>query len=170
MIPPINGIERARVATPQDVLTGKSELGQEVVVIGGNFIGVETAITLAAKTAVKSVTIIEPWPMPALGYDMSTLNRTYVSFVMLPKYGVRGLVGMQIDEISDKDVIGTDRDGRRQRIRADTVVVALGSHPDMALYESLRGGNWELYAIGDCVKPKNVSDAISDASQLVRQI
>ena len=40
----------------------------------------------------------------------------------------------------------------------------------MTVYESLRGGNWELHAIGDCVKAKNVSNAISDVAQLVRQL
>ena len=82
----------------------------------------------------------------------------------------RGIAGIQIDEVTAKEVSGTDRDGKRQRIKADTVVLALGSHPDMTLYESLRGGNWDLHAIGDCVRAKNVSNAISDAAQLVRQL
>jgi 2,4-dienoyl-CoA reductase-like NADH-dependent reductase (Old Yellow Enzyme family)/thioredoxin reductase len=170
IIPPIKGIDRVKVITPRDVLAGEAAVGQEVVVLGGNFIGVETAIAIAMKGRAKSVTVVEPWPVPTLGYDMSTLNRTYVSFVMLPKYGVRGFVGMQIDEVSATEIIGTDRDGRRQRIKADTIVLALGSHPDMTVYESLRGGTWELHAIGDCVKAKNVSNAISDAAQLVRQL
>ncbi len=169
-VPPIKGIERVRAVTPQEALTGKSPIGQDVVVLGGSFIGVETAITIAANGRAKSVTVIEPWPVPALAYDMSTLNRTYVSFVMLPKYGVRGLTGIQVDEVSAKEVSGTDRDGKRQHIKADTLILALGSHPDMTLYESLRGGNWTLHAIGSCVSAKNVSNAISDAAQLVRQL
>ena len=100
IIPPINGIDRVNAVTPKQVLAGETAVGQDVVVLGGNFIGVETAIAMATKGRAKSVTVIEPWPVPALGYDMSTLNRTYVSFVMLPKYGVRGFVGMQIDEVS----------------------------------------------------------------------
>jgi len=116
------------------------------------------------------VTVVEPWPVPALGYDMSTLNRTFVSFVMLPKYKVNGLVGIRIDEFSPGEITGTDRDGKRQRIKADTVVLAMGSHPDITLYESLRCGNWELFTIGDCVKARNTSSAISDAAQLVRQL
>ena len=87
-VPPIKGIDRIRAVTPHEALTGSAPLGQDVVVLGGNFIGVETAITIAMRGQAKSVSVIEPWPAPALGYDMSTLNRTYVSFVMLPKYGV----------------------------------------------------------------------------------
>ena len=169
-VPSVKGIARARTITPQGALTENAPLGQDVVVLGGNFIGVETAITIAVRGQAKNVTVIEPWPVPALGYDMSTLNRTYVSFVMLPKYGVRGLTGIQIDEVTPKEVLGSDRDGKRQRIKADTLILALGSHPDMTLYESLRSGNWDLRAIGDCVKPRNVSNAISDAAQLVRQL
>jgi len=170
IIPPIKGIDTAITVTPKQVLSGEVPVGRDVVVLGGNFIGVETAVAVAMKGRAKSVTVVEPWPVPALGYDMSTLNRTYVSFVMLPKYGVRGFVGMQIDEVAGREIVGTDVDGKRQRIKADTVILALGSHPDMAIYESLRGGNWELHVIGDCVKAKNVSNAISDAAQLVRRL
>jgi len=170
IIPAVKGIDKANAAAPKDVLARQAPVGRDVVVLGGNFVGVETAITVAMRGQAKSVTVVEPWPVPTLGYDMSTLNRTYVSFVMLPRYGVRGFVGMQIEEVSTREIIGTDRDGKRQRIKADTVVLALGSHPDMTLYESLRGGNWELHVIGDCVKAKNVSNAISDAAQLVRRL
>jgi 2-enoate reductase len=169
-IPSIKGIDRVRTITPREVLTGKEPVGQNVIVLGGGFIGIETAITIAMKDPKKSVTVVEPWPMPALGHDMSTLNRTYVSFVMLPKYDIHGFVGIRIEELSTGEMIGTDRDGKKQRIKADTVVLALGSHPDMSLYESLRGGNWILTSIGDCVKARNVSSAISDAAQLERQL
>ncbi len=170
IIPPIKGIDRISTTIPKDVLEEKVPLGQDVVVLGGGFIGIETAITIAMKDSNKRVTVVEPWPVHALGYDMSTLNRTYVSFVMLPKYAVRGFVGMRIEELSTGEMVGIDWDGKRQQIKADTVVLALGSHPDMTLFESLRGGNWELYAIGDCVRAKNVSNAISDAAQVVRQL
>ncbi len=170
IIPQIKGIERIHTVTPKEILEGKGSSSQNIVVLGGGFIGVETAITLALKDNRRKVTVIEPWPMPSLGYDMSTLNRTYVSFVMLPKYKVHGIVGLKIDEFVSGEISGTDRDGKRQRIKADTVVLALGSHPDMTLYESLRCGNWELFSIGDCVKARNMSSAISDAAQLVRQL
>jgi 2-enoate reductase len=169
MIPQIKGIERIRPVTPEEILKGKASAGKNIVVLGGNFIGIETAITIMTKDPSKSVTVVEPWPVPALGYDMSTLNRTYVSFVMLPKYGIRGYVGLKIDELKVGELIGTDRDGKKHRIKADTVVAALGYHPDMTLYESLRGGNWDLNAIGDCVKSKNIANAVADAAQLARR-
>jgi len=168
--PPIKGIDRIQVVTPKEILNGRVSSGQNIIILGGGFIGIETAITVAVKDARKRVTVVEPWPVPALGYDMSTLNRTFVSFVMLPKYKVNGLVGIRIDEFSPGEITGTDRDGKRQRIKADTVVLALGSHPDITLYESLRCGNWELFTIGDCVKARNTSSAISDAAQLARQL
>jgi 2,4-dienoyl-CoA reductase-like NADH-dependent reductase (Old Yellow Enzyme family)/thioredoxin reductase len=170
IVPPIKGIDQLHPATPQDVLSGKIKTGKNIVVLGGNFIGIETAITLSMKDPVKILYIVEPWPVATLGYDMSTLNRTYVSFVMLPKYGVHGLVGLKIDEFSGGALIGTDRDGKKQRIKADTVIVALGYHPDVTLYESLRGGNWELKTIGDCGRVKNVANAIAEAAHLVRQL
>jgi 2,4-dienoyl-CoA reductase-like NADH-dependent reductase (Old Yellow Enzyme family) len=170
IIPPIRGIDQLHPHTPQDVLSGKIKTGNNIVVLGGNFIGIETAITLSMKDPAKIVNVVEPWPVATLGYDMSTLNRTYVSFVMLPKYGVHGFVGLKIDEFSKGEMIGADRDGKKRRVKADTVILALGSHPDMTLYESLRGGNWELKTIGDCGSVKNVGNAIAEAAQLVRQL
>jgi 2,4-dienoyl-CoA reductase-like NADH-dependent reductase (Old Yellow Enzyme family)/thioredoxin reductase len=170
IIPPIKGIDQLNLVTPGDVLSGKVKAGNNIVVLGGNFIGIETAITIAMKDPSKNVNVVEPWPVATLGYDMSTLNRTYVSFVMLPKFGVHGFVGLKIDEFTGAEMIGTDRDGKKQRIKADTIIVALGSHPDMTLYESLRGGNWELKTIGNCSRVNSVANAIAEAAQLVRQL
>ncbi len=60
-------------------------------------------------------------------------------FVLLPKYGVQGLTGMRIEEITDKEVVVVDRAGKKQKIKGDTVVIALGYRSNMNLYEALRG-------------------------------
>jgi len=170
VIPPIPGIQKPHVLTAVDVITGKMPIGKNVVVIGGGRAGVDTAYTLAAKGLAEHVTIVEPLPVSALAYDMSILCRTYMLFVLLPKYGVQGLTGMRIEEITDREVAVVDREGRKQKIRGDSVVIALGYRSNMSLYESLRGENIELYAIGDCEKARSVADAVDEGARVARQI
>jgi len=170
VIPPIPGIQKSHVVTAVDVLTGKVPVGRNVVVMGGSRVGVDTAYTIAAKGLAESVTIVEPFPVAALAYDMSILCRTYMLFVLLPKYGVEGLTGMRIEEITDKEVVVVDRERKRQKIKCDTAVIALGYRPNMNLYEALRGENIELYAIGDCERAQSVADAVDEGARLARQI
>jgi NADPH-dependent 2,4-dienoyl-CoA reductase/sulfur reductase-like enzyme len=170
VIPPIPGIRKSHVVTAVDVIAGRVSVGRNVVVIGGSRAGVDTAYTIAARGLAEQVTIVEPFPVPALAYDMSILCRTYMLFVLLPKYGVQGLTGLRIEEITDKEVVGVDRDGKRQKIRGDTVVIALGYRPNTDLYEALRAENMELYSIGDCERARSVADAVDEGARVARQI
>jgi len=170
VIPQIPGIKKPHVVTPVDVLTGRVPAGKNVVVVGGSRVGVDTAYTIAAKGLADKIAIVEPFPVPVLAYDMSILCRTYMLFVLLPKYGVQGFTGMGIEEITDREVIVADREGKRQKIKADTVVIALGYSPNMSLYEALRAENIELYAIGDCEKARTVADAVHEGAHLAHQI
>lgn len=170
VIPPIPGIKKPHVVTPVDVLTGSVSVGKNVVVIGGSRVGVDTAYTIAVKGLAERVAIVEPFPVPVLAYDMSILCRTYMLFVLLPKYGVHGFTGMRIEEITDREVVMVDREGKRQKIKGDTVVIALGYSPNMSLYEALKAENVEVYAIGDCEKARTVADAVHEGAHLARQI
>jgi len=170
VFPPIPGINKPHVITPVDILTGNASVGKNVVVIGGNLIGVETAYTIAAKGMAQNVQIIEPLRVPVLAYDMDTFNRTYMLMTLLPKYGVEGFKGMGIHEITDKEVVVIDSEGKKQKFKSDTVVIALGYSPNMGLYETLRGEGLELYAIGDCEKARMVAEAVREGSYIARQI
>jgi thioredoxin reductase len=59
-------------------------------------------------------------------------------------------------------VIITTREGERQTVEADNVVLAAGSSPDTELYRALQGEIPELHLIGDCVEPRNIMSAMSD--------
>lgn len=171
IIPDIPGISKPHVVTPEDVLTGKARVGEKVVVIGGNRVGVDVAYTIVKKGLAKSLTIVEPKPVPAVGYDMETLNMLMQTIIMLPKLGVQALTGTQVEEVTDNSVAVVDPEGKKSKIEADTVVLSMGyAAPDQALYKALTGKVKELYAIGDCVKPRRVSDAVHEAAFVARQI
>jgi len=170
VIPDIPGISKPHVTTPEDVLTGRSPVGKKFVVIGGNRIGVETAYTIAAKGLAESITIIEPLPVNTLAYDMEIINMLFMLMTLLPKYGVQGFTQTEIKEITDNDLVAVDKNGKRQKVKADTVVVAMGYSPDKSLYEALKGEVREFYAIGDCRKARLVADAVHEGGYIARQI
>jgi len=170
IIPPIAGIEKPHVVFPEDVLTAKVSVGKNVVVIGGGLIGVDTAYTIAVQGLAENVTILEPEPVPELARDMTILNRTYMMMVLLPKHKLDGYTGVRIEEITNKNVVMVDREGKRQKIKADCVVNAIGYHSDMDLYKQLKVENREIYAIGDCVKARKVAEAVYEGARIARSI
>lgn len=50
------------------------------------------------------------------------------------------------------------------KIMADTVVLAAGRKADSALTQSLKDTVREIYAIGDCVQPRMIIDAIEEGA------
>jgi hypothetical protein len=50
------------------------------------------------------------------------------------------------------------------------VVLAVGLTPNSDLEEALKGEPFEIHAIGDCVKPRKVIDAIWEGFRVARLI
>jgi hypothetical protein len=73
--------------------------------------------------------------------------------------------------LSDSVVVSNVHTNESRVIRGvDTVVLAAGNRAKDELYKSLRGQIRELYAIGDCVAPRKVSDAIREGHRVGRMI
>jgi len=61
--------------------------------------------------------------------------------------------------------------GAERRIEGvDSVVLAMGSRSTDALYRELKGRVPELHAVGDCVAPRGVHQAILDGTHAGRAI
>ncbi len=171
IIPDIAGISKPIVITPEDFLTGKAKVGGKVVIIGGNRIGVDIAYTIAKKGLAKSITIVEPKPVPSVGYDMETLNTLMQTVVILPKLGIKALTGTKVEEVTDNGVAVVNPEGKKSKIEADTIVVSMGyAEPEKTLYEALKGKVKELYTIGDYVKPRRVRNAVHEGAFAARQV
>ena len=74
IIPEIPGVKKEHVMTANDLLLGKKETGESVVIIGGGIIGCETALFLAQEG--KKVTIIEI--LEDIARDMYSVNRMHL--------------------------------------------------------------------------------------------
>jgi NADPH-dependent 2,4-dienoyl-CoA reductase/sulfur reductase-like enzyme len=139
------------------VLEGTVEVGEKVLIIGGELVGCETAEFLADKG--KQVTVIRRGPEMAL--KVGPTIRSFFLNRLLEK-GITLLTGVSYGGSIPGGVALTTKEGERRTIEADTVVLAAGASPNRQLYGDLKGRIPEIYLIGDCVEPRSIRDAIAD--------
>jgi 2,4-dienoyl-CoA reductase-like NADH-dependent reductase (Old Yellow Enzyme family)/thioredoxin reductase len=167
-VPALPGVDRKHVVLAADVLSGKVSVGKRVVVAGGGEVGVETADCIIDKGLATDVIMIEM--LPQIGSDMYGATRTYLVDVVLAGAGVKMVTGMRIDEITDDGVVATDKDGKRHSFKADTVVLAMGYVANTHLYDAIKGKVPECYRIGDCVRARQIPDAVREAAYIARMV
>jgi 2-enoate reductase len=166
-VPDVPGVKSNIVTTAIDVLREKAKVGQEVVIVGGNEIGCETAAYLARMG--KTVTIVRR-AMEASPLDMSPFNLVPLMKV-LTENKVHWVTNVDVKEIGDDRIVLIDREeAREQTLRADTVVLAKGLVADNSLYNELEGKVPELHVIGDSVKPRKIWEAMREGFSIAREI
>lgn len=154
IIPSIQGAES--LATCCDILSGKRKAGKTVVMIGGGLEGCDTALWLARQG--KKVSIVEM--LPEVVTNCFKADRDML-LDLLDREGVQIITNASAQEITEEGVV-IDRNLKRTLISCDTAVLATGLKPEKKLYEYLAGEVADLYAIGDCVEPRKVLNAVWD--------
>jgi len=165
IIPEIPGVDKEKVGTATDVLLGKSEAGKTVVVLGGGIVGCETALYLAQQG--KQVTIVEI--LGSVARDMFFVNRMHM-MELLAENKVKILTETSVAEIEDDSVVLVDKEYKRSKLENDTVVIALGLEPNKELETALGDAVPETHAIGDCVGPRKVIDAVWEGFRFARLV
>jgi 2-enoate reductase len=163
-IPEIPGVENAKTAA--NMLLGSVKVGNEILVVGGGCVGCETALYLAESG--KNVKIIEMLDDIALDVDQHAVKPALIERMTISN--VTWFTGLRVVEIDIKGVICTNSDGERKTFRGDTVVLAVGREPVNELVNAFKGKVTECYAIGDCVEPRKVFQAIHEGSLIARRI
>jgi 2,4-dienoyl-CoA reductase (NADPH2) len=162
--PDIPGVTGNNVATAIDVLTGRKDTGQNVIIIGGGAIGCETAEFLIQKG--KKVTILEM--LDRLGSDFERSYR-WVIMLRLREAKIRMETRARAEEITEKGV-RVNRGGKIEFFAGDSVVLAMGMKADNELAKKLEGKVAELYTIGDCVEPRRLLGAMHSGFQVGRTL
>ena len=162
----VKGADRTDVVTEDDALMKKVDVGQKVVVLGGVFWDVDTAVALARRG--KDVTLVRQTPglAPELGYLRTMAFMTG----MLQESGVKPLFQTGVEEIGEEGVRVCDASGKTLVLQADRVVLAMGRVPRRGLADALQGEVDELYEVGDCAKASNVADAVHAARLLGNRV
>jgi len=164
IMPEIPGIEKAKVALAVDILEGKAEVGERVVIIGGELVGCETAEYLVDRG--KQVTVMRRGE--TIGANINPLARA-ILLARLNGKGVVLLPRVKYEEITDEGVVIT-REGKGQIIPADTIVVAAGAIPEVGLLGALKAKGMEVHTIGDCASPGKIANAMGDGARVGREI
>lgn len=155
MIPELPGVDKPHVVMAADVLTGAAAVDGEVVIIGGGLVGMETGEFIA--DAGKTVSVIEM--LGSVLADVGMTSRWGNLSRMRKKMKIMTLttaVG-----IGDSSVAVRDKDGKEQRLKADTVVLAAGMKPNETLEKECQEAGWEVYTIGSCKEPGLIARAVS---------
>ena len=164
-LPAVEGIEKDIVLTHEDVLNGVLPSYKNAVVVGGGPTGLEIALHLAEYGC--SVTVVEM--LPKVGSGMEAMTKKVI-LSHLNKNNVTLLTDTRLSKIENNGVVVADHKQREQFIKAEKVVIAIGTRPNTALYDKIKTLGYEVHQIGDCLEPRNAKDAIYDSAVLGRAI
>jgi 2-enoate reductase len=165
IMPNIPGVKREEVMTALDVLMRDKVPGTSVVVVGGGTVGCETGVYLAQQG--RKVTIVEI--LDHLADGAFEANRQQL-VKMVADSGVKVFTHCEVKRVTDQGVVIEDKKGKETNIKTDTIVIAMGFKPNSGLYETLKRELAEVYAIGDCIQPRLIKNAVWEAYRLARLI
>jgi 2,4-dienoyl-CoA reductase (NADPH2) len=184
-LPEMEGIDDDRVVSAWDVLTGDAEVGEKVVVVGGNAVGLETALFLAHQGTLSPevlhflvVNKAETWETieslvnkgskevvvvemeKKVGKDIGSSTRWTV-FAELRRLGVKIITGARALGIKPKG-LEIEKDESSEILEADSIVMATGSVSNDSLEAKIGDMVKEVYRIGDAKEPRNALEAIKE--------
>ncbi len=157
IVPAIPGMDLMHTVMAEEVLTGATEVGCEVVVVGGELMGCETAEFLADRGAI--VTVVE------VNDGFVTKSNPLVAMRLLARLRHKGvtLLGGVADEVFENNQLElTTADGERKVIPVDTVVIAAGGRSNTSLVDSVKTVVNTVFTVGDCVEPRSIMEATTD--------
>ena len=164
--PDVPGIDKPIVISALDILNGKKEAKQKVVVVGGGLVGTEIALFLAEQG--KDVSIVEM--LDEIMKDVATTDKLAYS-EKIAKANIKIFTGQKLQEVKDNGVVIVSKNGDLTEIEADTVVIAVGFAPQKNIISEFeKNTGIEVYTIGDCVQPGKIFDAIHTAYKTALRI
>ena len=140
-------------------------IGKRVIIMGGSIHGCQMAEFLVKRG--REVTIVET--SDQLGVGISDINRDCL-LDWLAKKGVTILTGMKYEEVTDKGLTITSKEGKRQTIEADSILPVMPLKANTEFLKALKGKVPEVYVSGDCREPHLILEAIADGSRIGRAI
>lgn len=165
----VEGHDHKKAALSLDVLLGRHELGQKVVVVGGGLTGSELAYDLARYSG-KEVTLVEALPDilsagPAVPQPVDMMLRDLLDY-----YKVDIRTNSRIKAVNDRGAVIEGADGTITELDADDVVFCIGLKPNCSMRAELMYSGIEVFEAGDGVAVGNIRTAISSAFEIARQL
>ncbi len=140
-------------------------IGKRVVIIGGAIHGCELAEFLIKRH--REVTIVHDGKTLGEGIPVEDLMRF---LPWLERKGIARFTEAKYEEINDKGLVITTKEGERKTLEADTIIATLPFLPNTDALKSLEGKSPEIYTIGSCVEPGLIVNAIADGARIGHKI
>ena len=162
--PPIPGIDGKNVMSAQDAYTSTDKIGKNVVILGAGLVGVELGLHLLSKGFnVKIVEMLDHISDGGNFLHIVGLN------VEIAKRGLEIAFKTKATAIGPTGVVCETESGE-VTFKADTVVYAVGQTPIREAAIALGKYAPEFHMLGDCVSPRNITEATSEAFHIARAI
>lgn len=165
LLPAIDGIDKDIVLTFEDVLNNEEPTFKRAVVIGGGPTGLELALHLAENGC--AITVIEM--LPKIGGELEAITKK-VLLKKLKEHHVAIMTETKLTRIEDDGVMVAGKNGPDLYIKAEKVIIAIGTRPEKRLYKNIKSFGYEIYQIGDCLEPRTAKVAIYESAILGRKI
>jgi pyruvate/2-oxoglutarate dehydrogenase complex dihydrolipoamide dehydrogenase (E3) component len=167
-IPPIEGLSKINYLTNENLFSLKS-LPKSLIVLGGGPIGVELSQALQRLGVEVSIVELEDRILAREDREMTPLLEK-----QLTADGVRLLTGRKAVNFVDQDgaavAVLEDKNGKREEVRAENILVAVGRSPNIesldlerarvkitkkgvTVNDNLQTTNGDIFACGDIVGP-----------------
>ncbi|MHC4921236.1 MAG: oxidoreductase, partial [Planctomycetota bacterium] len=154
------GVEQGNLVNVLDVLAGKAEVGENIVVWGNRKPGIGVALKLAKEG--KRVTIVGR--EKSAGFDINPSFK-WRYLIYLRQNRVMAYNDCDIEEIGAGEIIVRTYDGYRFPVKCDTVVMTEREAND-SLKDAVMAEGLELFTIGDALVPRNLSSAVHDGYRI----
>ena len=153
---PVPGSEKSKIAV-EKLLDGGESLGDNICVIGGSGVGLDTAMFLREKD--KNVTVLEM--KDEIAEELSPMLGTHLR-ELVEENEIEVLTSYKVKEITDKAVIA-EHNGHEKEIKCDDVLSAVGFRnlDTAAIEEELRGNGYQVLTL----KSGNGCGHIMDATR-----
>ncbi len=165
IIPPIPGLENP--LTAEGVLTGKSETGQRVLILGGGLVGIELAEQLAGDG--REVVVVELLEDVARDMEAITRKMTLKRLQSLP-VEIHTQTRLLRFEQGEAHVRNETTGEERTLGRFDSVLVAVGHRSHDPLSAALCEAGLEVEVVGDARTPGQVWDATQDGRAAITAV
>ncbi len=158
---PAEGTTMSVVCDAWEILNGETAPKDNVVIVGGGLVGMETADFLCEKK-IRNITLVELLadpPVPPLTAHGTMLHRR------LGAAGAKLMFNTEVRKIEENSVT-VITDGRQWTIEpVNQVIIAVGVTPRQELKEMLRKRNIRHFIIGDAIEPRRIIESTTEGAK-----
>lgn len=140
-------------------------IGQRVVIIGGELVGLELAEFLGHRG--RKITVLEESSRVGKGLP---LVRRFRVVDECRELGVAMITGASDFRIGDHVVTYRNEGNQERSLPADTIIVAQGASGDEALGDAMKAAGFIVHLVGDCTGVGYIEGAMRDATLAAQAI